>query len=785
MFCMKVLTRAVVFVSIAGFCGRADTPIRTFGVGFFEGGPYPAHSEFRNHFRDQLQAMTPPGVQLAYFPDGYKSAEWNRETSRRMARELAADSNIDLVVALGPWTVEDLLTAGFDRPIIAALRFDPIAEGLVDSSGRSVADNVTVRLKPHKVEGDFAYLADLLKPDTVAVLYFPSGIDSGVAVERMRSLGHQLGFEVVTAEGFDPEGAFAFFKAYRQLNRRGVDALYLPPLWGFDSDKMRQFYAMVERDGIAAFSGEGFYHVARGALAGGSVESPLVEAHYQAWKAARIIEGRIPADLPNVLGDSRGLNVNGQVASQLRLSVATDRRYDLRLLEGPAADSVDRLTVIDAVNVALSHNPGYLAMQETLAAAEQAASKAWASYLPQLELDARAAYFDDNAVNNDNRYDNQRYRAGLNLSQELFSLGMLRDIRSASLERDQSGNTLRQAALDLELAVTTAFLELVRIEQIRTFEKANLRQMQECFQITNLRHDLRETDADNVWRCEQEWLDALRLTRRTEYEYRVASILLNTLLGRPGDYLFVVDWQHFTDNRFFEEEAILARVGQTPGERERIVSILVGLADSASTEINGSELDADLQRSRLSRVNADFYPRVGFFATFDVTDELAERPGFEEANPAWSVGARLTLPLFSGGRRFKERRQMQAELERRLLQQDQTDLQVSSKVRSLLEKVYNRAEEFPMSARAAELADKCVPDVFTHYATGGRTLLELLDAVRNDRLASHKAIATQIEYFTSVAELMRAVGISVYESGRTADEELMSRLSALQGNQGK
>ena len=782
MFFVKMLTWVVALALIASVCGRADTPIRTVSVGFFEGGPYPAHSEFRNQFRDQLQAMTPSGVQLAYFPDAFKSAEWNRETSRRMARELAADSAIDLVVALGPWTVEDILAAGFDRPIIAALRFDPFAEGLVDSTGRSVSNNVTVRLRPRKVEADFAYLADLLTPDTVAVLCFPSGNDSGVTLERMRLLGRELGFAVVTAEGFDPEGAFAFFKAYRQLNRKGVDALYLPPLWGLDADKIRQFYAMAERDGIATLSSEGSYHVSRGALAGGSAESPLVEAHYQAWKAVRIIEGREPADLPNVLGDNRGLNVSGQVARQLGISVATDRRYDLVLFEGPAADSVERLTVIDAVSIALSQNQGYLSMQETLAASEQAAAKAWASYLPQLELDARAAYFDDNAVNNDSRYGNQRYRAGLNLSQELFSLGVLRNIRSASLERDQSGNTLRQAALDLELAVTTAFLDLGRIEQIRSVEQVNLRQTQECFQITSLRHDLRETDADNVWRCEQEWLDALWVTRRTEYEYRVASILLNTLLGRPGEYPFAADWQHFTDNRFFTEESILTRVGQTPQQRERIVSTLVGLADSTSPEVNASELDAHLQKSRLSRVNADFFPRVGFFATLDVTDELAERPGFAEANPAWSMGARLTLPLFSGGRRIKERRQMQAELERRLLQKDETNLRVSSKVRSLLEKVFSRAEEFPMTARAAELADKCVPDVLTHYATGGRTLLELLDAVRNDRLASHNAIATQIEYFISVAELMRTVGISAYESGRTADEELMSRLSALQGN---
>jgi len=159
----------------------------------------------------------------------------------------------------------------------------------VDSTGRSKLNNLTVRLKPRKVEADFAYLADLVKPDTVAALFFPSGSESGVTIERMRLLGSKLGFAVVTAEGFDPEGAFAFFKAYRQLNRKGVDALYLPPLWGLDPEKIRQFYAMAERDSIATFSSEGSFHVSHGALAGGSGESPLVEAHYQAWKRCELL----------------------------------------------------------------------------------------------------------------------------------------------------------------------------------------------------------------------------------------------------------------------------------------------------------------------------------------------------------------------------------------------------------------------------------------------------------------------------------------------------------------
>jgi outer membrane protein TolC/ABC-type uncharacterized transport system substrate-binding protein len=784
-FGMKIPALIVTFSLLAGVHGSAESQAQSVGVGFFEGGAYPAHTEFRNHFRDQLEAMAPASVQVTYPPNAFKSAEWNREASRQMARELVADTSVDLVVALGPWTVEDLLAAGFKRPIIAAFRFDPMAEGLVDSTGRPKSRNVTVRLRPRKVEADFAYLADLLRPDTVAVLYFPSGDESAGVLEQMRALGRANGFEIVTADGFDPEGAFAFFKAYRQLDRKGVDALYLPPLWGLDPDKITQFYAMSGRNNLPAFSSEGYYQVLHGALAGCSVESPLVEAHFQAWKTVQIIEGRVPAELPSVLGDSRGLTVNGEVALQSGIPIETTRRYDLMLLEGPAPDSVERLTVVDAVNIARSQSPEYLAAQEALAAAEQAASKARASYLPQLELDARAAYFDDNAVNNDNRFDNGRIRAGLTLTQELFSLGVLRDIRSASLQRDQSDNTLRQAALDLELAVTAAYLDLVKIEQLQSTEQAHLRQTQECFQIASLRNNLREADAVDVWRCEQDWLDALRDSRRLEAEYQIAHIVLNTLLGRPGDFPFVVDWRHYTDERFFAEESALSRLGQTSAQREEMASTLIQLADSVSPELKASELETDYQRSRLSRANADFYPRIGFFATLDVTDELAEQPGFEEANPSWSVGARMNLPLFSSGRRSSERRQMQAEVERRLYMSDAAGFRVSATVRSLLAQVLSRAEEYPIATRAAKLADQCIPDMLTRYATGRRTRLELFDALQNGREAASSAIATQIEYFMSVAELVHAVGLSGYDTGRTAGDELLNRLMSMNPPSGR
>jgi len=778
---MSVLIRSsskwlVLWLALVCPSAGADSTPRTIGVGFFEGGAYPAHAEFRNYFRDQLKAMAPAGVEIVYLPDGFKSAEWDRGKSRAMAAELAGDATIDLVLALGPWTVEDLLAAGFDRPIIAALRFDPAVEGLVNERGRAIVDNLTVRLRPRKVEGDFRYLAELTHPSKIGVLYFPTGNETASLLENMRAIGRQLGFEIVTAEGYDTKGTFAFFKAYRELSR-SIDALYLPPLWGLDAEKMQQFYAMVGRDGIPAFSSEGMYHVARSALAAGSIESALTNAHFHAWKAVRIIEGTVPADLPNALSDSRGLIINGQMAAQLAVPVAPDRRYDLTFVEAPAPDEVERLTVIDAVGTALTQNPGYQAVYAALEAAEHIASEAWSAYLPQMELSGAAAYFDDNAVHNDARYDNHRYRARLSLNQEIFSLEVIRDIRIAALERDQSEIDRKQASADLELAVTAAYLDLVRVEQVRSVEQVHLRQVRDCLQLARLRNELGEAEAREVWRWEQEWLLALQAVRGADAERNVARVILNTLLGRPGDYAFVADWRHFVDARFFSEEAVLARFGSTAEQRDAILNLLLEAA-ADSPELAGSELAAQIGRSRLDRNRAGFWPRVGFFASLDVSDELAEPPGVEEANPSWSVGAEIRLPLFWGGQRFRERRRLQAELDQRLYQKDQVSLETTSRLRTSLERALSRVEEFPLVARAAELADQIFPETLTGYASGRSARLDLLDAVHNDRRASRQAIETQIDYYQLVAELMRAAGISPYESGRTAGEELISRLSS-------
>ncbi len=767
----------LVLLAQAASLPAEPAPDPGFRIGFFEGGPYPAHADFRNHFREQLGAMIPSGREAVYVPEGFKSAQWDREKSRGMARELAAADRIDLVVAIGPWSVEDLLEAGFKRPIIAVMRFDPVAEGLADEQGRPLFDNLTVRIRPGKLESDLRYLAELIPIDRLGVLCFPSGNEAATVVDRAGALGRQLGFEVTTAEGFDRNGTYAFFKAYRAI-AGDVDALYLSPLWGFDSEKTRQFYSMVDRDGVATLSSEDSYHVTRGALAAGSVESTLERAHYHAFKAVQIIKGATPADLPTRWTDSYGLTVNDLVARQLEIKVPSDRRYDVRHVEATPPDNLERLTVIDAVALALTQSPDYQARQAVFEAAGSLASESRSAYLPHLSLRGSAVHFDNNSVNNDDRFTNNRYRVGLTLSQELFSPGTISDIQKATHRRALAGVDLRQAGLDLELAVTEAFLNVYQADQVRLVETTHQAQVNQCYRLARLRLALREAEAAEVWRWEAENLRAIASRQRAESNLAVARILLNTLLGRPGDYDFAADWQHFTDARFFAEESFLRQLTPTGTDRNRLMAFFTEAA-SASPRLVAADRQVGVGRTNLAGNAAAFYPRVGFFGSLDLTDELAERPGFSEEWPTWSVGVGLELPLFLGGERFRARDRLRAELSGLEFQRDRESLGLASDIRVAVECLLSRAEEFPLAARAAELANQYYPQVSAQYASGQATLPQLLDAAQNDRRASLEAIIIQIEYYRAVAGLLHAAGISPNSNNRSPGEELISRVSVL------
>jgi ABC-type uncharacterized transport system substrate-binding protein len=179
---------------------------KRINLAFFEAGRCLEHDILRDEFSHQLQQLTPDGFEILPIPQGYKSAEWKRDSCRLLATELVALEEADMVVALGPWVVEDLLAAGYDKPIVVLNRVDPMAEGLLDKTGRPIAPNLTVQARPIQLARDIDALTRLINVRRLGVLYFPTGDEQNEITAKLQSLGEQHGFEVLMAEGYDNKG---------------------------------------------------------------------------------------------------------------------------------------------------------------------------------------------------------------------------------------------------------------------------------------------------------------------------------------------------------------------------------------------------------------------------------------------------------------------------------------------------------------------------------------------------------------------------------------------------
>jgi len=765
--------------SLAGStCSQDKPPEKVVTVGFIEGGEYPDHAVFRDLFTAELQRLVPEGLKAVTVPQGFKSAGWRRDTCRSMAAEIAGDTSVHMVVALGPWVVEDLLAAGCQKPIIAAYRFDPVLEGLVDARGRPIVDNLTLRVRPDKLKNDLALLAGLLPVKELAFLYFPSGDETERVLAEVRRLAADLGFSVVTAEGYDNYGTFAYFKAYGALAER-VDALYVPPLWGFTPVKINQFYARTNRERVPVMSASGRLHVERGALVSGNGESIRANAYFHAWKTVRIMQGETPADLPVVFPEQTGIVVNGSTARLYGLELPAGLRFDAVRVEIPQGEDSLAIDLPSAIDQALTLYPGYLARHEALQAAAARARRAYSEYLPQVGLTGSITYFDDNAVHNRfGEIDNESYRLGLTLEQSLLSLETIRTIELAAEERKLSEISRDQAGLDLEFAVTTAYVGFLRAWGVLAARQEYRDRIDEILQLARTREFLGIQDHFEVLRWQDEHLRATQALIGAEADLGIARVVLNILLNQPGNTPIVPDSALFSQERLVAEYVQLLLPMGTRSAEERSQDFLVRQALAENPALRRLGVNIDIQHVRVSRNRARWYPRVGFRATLQYADELAESPSFQEESSQWSVGAFFDLPLFEGADRWHERRMLTAELGRVENEKDEAILNVISRVRTEMLRFGGLLARLPFADESWRLAADHSRQAADGYASGRRTYIEVLEAQRSYLDARLTMLETRHDYCESAARLVRAVGWSAHAHGRTPGQELAKRLAA-------
>lgn len=777
----RAIALAALIAAAAMPADRTDAQTsRQLRIGFFQPGEYQMHEVLREAYRQALSNLLPDSIEALYLPIGFNSAGWKRDSSKVLARRLAATDDLDLIVTMGPWTVEDLLEAGYTKPIVSMFRVDPVSEGLVTRTGRPIAENLSVQIQPGKFDADFAALNRLFSAQRVGFLCFHDQAADTVVLAKARQAGNAFGFDMVTADGFDDAGTFAFFKALQSLPS-DLDALYISPLWALTPAMMTEFMAAAARKGIPVFSSEGRLHIGRGATASNARFIVEVPAWFAAWRTVQIAQGAVPADLPTRLPEGRGLTVNREQLARFSIDLPEWILLDASIVGPYPVDGIEFYTLNQAISRAMVANPGHLAVSDALEAAEQAVRVAKSDYLPQVRAQGRIDYVSDNDVTN--RFDeitNEQYQAGLQLNQPILSQATLKTIKLAAQRKDLSATEAEQASRDLEEAVTLAYLDLCQAEAIVTIEE-DYRERLRYFEASAFTRQFLDLQAGELpatfWETER--LQANQRMASARRNRHVALTVFNALLNSGGDTPALVDSAAFSADAFRVEYPRLRPYLETRKQRERTLAFVVDQALLTSSQIEAGRKMIDVQRQRLEVNAAGRYPEIGFRARVDYRNELNDAViGFDEKHTTWLLGAYVSLPIFEGAVRNRRRDQLRAELSKLEYLRDEKQLEVMQQVRTTAEHLFEQVDRIPYLWRADQLNTNQLQLIARAYDRGERGLADARAVLERWHRMRLEALDARYNYFRRSARLVHDVGWSAYETNRSAGQELAERLES-------
>jgi len=770
------LTIVLIFILAASIF--ADATKTRINVGYFEGGKHTGHDLLRNELQKQLELILPENFEIVFIPEGYRSAGWHRDSCRIMAKELTEINKIDMIITMGPWVVEDLLEAGFKKPIVAMYRFDPIAEGLINQNRKPIAENLTLRMDLGKLENDLTTMAKLFEPKKIGILFFPSGNEQDRVISRARLIGQKLGFEVISAVGYDNTNTFAFFNAYNNLNKR-IDALYLPPMWGMDIIKVKEFLNRVNHNHIPTFCSENKYLVEKGAVASNAGYTFFPVARFTAEKIIEILNGARPTDLPVEFSETSGLSINREFLANCRATLPINAFNEAYVIEAPLPDDAPYYTLAGAINRALERNPGYLAKYDALEAAVQEAKQAYSDYLPQLSAHGFITHFDDNTVENTRQLiEENRYAASFSFNQQIFSLKTLTEIQIAAKNKNLEETSLNQATLDLELVVTLAYLNYIQAEELLKVRKQHRDLIDRQLEIAHTTFRLDENRRADYIRWEDERTKGTMGINTARANLDIARVILNVLLNMPGNSLFTLYRESFTDEQFRREYFNFYPLIVTEPGRQNLQDALVISALEKNPEIQKNAIEIEILKKSLTRNTARFLPTVGFQASLNFKDELAETLTFEEKHNTWSVTGYLTLPLFRGTDRIRERNKLKAQVSAGEFKRDATSLQIMKDIQTTSHLLFSHAYNVPLSIKSQNLARENYEIMALNYENGTLNITDILNAQGNVLNAETEYVLTRYGFYRTLSKLVHDIGWSVSESNTTFKDEFYSRINA-------
>ena len=410
-----------------------------------------------------------------------------------------------------------------------------------------------------------------------------------------------------------------------------------------------------------------------------------------------------------------------------------------------------RLTLSEAVDLALSENPTIRVAELEVARYDYVKRQTWGALLPQITA---GGSYTRSIVKSEMRgglsfgADNTFAVQG-DLSLPLFAPSVYRTLRMNDAQMAAAVESARASRITLVAEVKKTFYNILLAEQ----SLAVLRESESTVQRTV---DDTEVQYRNGLASEYDLLTAqvqlsnLRPTiLQTENSIKLAKLQLKMYLSVP-------------------EEVELEVEGSLDAMRDEVLAGTDGLTIdlSENTELRSLELQEEVLYSSLRAANAGRLPTLAAFGTASYTgNDMEPFMGMgagDDSRYFWthpiSVGLQLSVPIFSGLTKMNKSRELKNQIAQISLQRDYARQQIDVQVRAALNELLTARETMFAQEKTVEQARQAYRISDARYRAGAGTILELNSAQLAHTQAQLNFSQAIYDYLSAKAEYDRIAG---------------------------
>lgn len=409
-----------------------------------------------------------------------------------------------------------------------------------------------------------------------------------------------------------------------------------------------------------------------------------------------------------------------------------------------AQEGVRRVTLDEAVDVALHNNPALARSRTRVEIAEYDRLDAWGDFLPNVSLgygytNASTARLDPTQQS----LTRTSYTLQLGASYEIFG-GLRRfsglDAAGESLEAERAD--FRRQRYQTMLEVKRAFFDAVARAELVRVERERVQRQEDQLEFVRQQLELGRANRSDLLRSRVDLNNARLALLNAENEARVATFRLAEKMG-------------VRERVAPAEEASLA-VDSLPAGRDRLME----MALETGPRVESARAAAEAAESRVESARSSYLPNLTFEGGWAWQNDR-----FPPEGRSWSIALRGSYPLFNGFQRESQLWSARARADAARAEEVAAELALRTEVDEAFSQVESARAAVSIAEQSVELSREDLRVTRERYRLGLADILDLQSAQIALRQAEVDLVQKRFDHRIGIALLESLVGRELVEPG--------------------